>query len=468
MSQPLFFALYEQASVGCGGAPGLWTHPLDDRLGVNGLERWRHTALTAEEAGLDALFFADVLGLYDVYCHSSDAAVRWAVEAPANDPFIYVPALAEVARSLSFVITASTTYEHPFSLARRFGTLDHITDGRIGWNIVTSYLDSAARNFGFDQQHRHGDRYARADEFLDVTYKLWEASWDDDAVVANKSSGVYARPGSVRPINHQGEHFSVAGPGLTSPSRQRTPTLFQAGWSPRGRQFAAEHAEVVLLPKSDPEEIRTGVRDIRERAVRAGRRAEDIKALALAKVVVAGTTGEALSKFDDLQSSYHLEAQLVSYAGDTGIDLSGYRDDEPLTTESNGLTSYVHSAGPGSPPLTAGDVKRRFSNLVRGKDLLFIGDAATVADSIVAHATASELDGYLINPLISPGTLDDFATLVVPELKQRGAMADRQSKGTLRSRVRDDHSDRLPSEHRARVISTYIVDSAAPIRDGLT
>lgn len=441
---PLLFALYEQASVGCGGAPGLWTHPLDDRLQLNSLDRWRDVAITAEQANLDALFFADVLGLYDVYGGSADAALSWAVEAPANDPFMYVPALAALTERLAFVITASTTYEHPFSLARRFGTLDHLSRGRIGWNIVTSYLSSAARNFGMDEMLKHADRYGRADEFMDVVYKLLEGSWAADAVVGSKSELVYARPGSVHPINHDGEHFRVDGPSLTSPSSQRTPALFQAGWSPRGREFAARHAEVILLPKKDPQEIAAGLADINQRAAERGRPAGEVRSMALARIITAPTTIEAQAKHDELQRNYHLEAQLVSYAGDTGIDLSKYADDEPLTTVSNGLTSYVVKGGAQDKPLTAGDVRRKFGEVTRGTDLLFIGTPADVAAQIQEHAATSGLDGYMINPLVSPGSLNDFAELVVPELVERGLYSSEPKSGTLRSRLRRDNSDLLP------------------------
>jgi FMN-dependent oxidoreductase (nitrilotriacetate monooxygenase family) len=441
---PLLFALYEQASVGCGGAPSLWTHPLDDRLQVNSLDRWRNVALTAEEANLDALFFADVLGLYDVYGGSADAALGWAVEAPANDPFMYVPALAALTERLSFVITASTTYEHPFALARRFGTLDHLSTGRIGWNIVTSYLSSAARNFGMDEMLKHADRYARADEFMDVFYKLLEGSWAADAVVGSKADRVYARAGSVHPINHDGEHFRVDGPSLTSPSPQRTPTLFQAGWSPRGREFAAKHAEVILLPKKDPQEIAAGLADISQRALAVGRPAGEVRSMALARIITAPTAIEAQEKYDELQRNYHVEAQLVSYAGDTGIDLSKYGDDEPLTTSTNGLTSYVVKGAPQDNPLTAGDVRRKFSEVTRGTDLLFIGTPDDVARQIQEHAAVSGLDGYMLNPLVSPGSLNDFAELVVPRLAERGLYDKEPKSGTLRSRLRPDSSDLLP------------------------
>lgn len=450
MSSPLLFSLYEQASVGCGGAPSLWTHPLDDRLQVNSLDRWRNVAQTAEEANLDALFFADVLGLYDVYGGSSDAAVGWAVEAPANDPFMYVPALAALTERLAFVITASTTYEHPFSMARRFGTLDHLSNGRIGWNIVTSYLSSAARNFGMDEMLKHADRYARADEFMDVFYKLLEGSWAQDAVIGSKEDRLYARPGAVHPIRHDGEHFRVEGPSLTSPSPQRTPTLFQAGWSPRGREFAAKHAEVILLPKKDPQEIAVGLADIQARALAVGRPAGEVRSMALARIVTARTAGEAQEKYQELQRNYHVEAQLVSYAGDTGIDLSRYSDNEPLTTTSNGLTSYVVKGSPGDAPLTAGDVRRKFADVTRGTDLLFIGTPGDVARQIQEHSETSGLDGYMINPLVGPGSLNDFAELVVPELAKRGLYDTEPRSGTLRSRLRTDGADLLPvSAHGA-------------------
>jgi FMN-dependent oxidoreductase (nitrilotriacetate monooxygenase family) len=443
-ARPLMFALYEQASVGCGGAPSLWTHPLDDRVQVNSLDRWRNVATIAEQSSLDVLFFADVLGLYDVFQESAAAAVEWAVEAPANDPFVYVPALAALTERLAFVITASTTYEHPFALARRFGTLDHLSNGRVGWNIVTSYLANAARNFGYEQMLAHSDRYERAEEFLDVVYKLLEGSWSDTAVVATKNPPRYARGDQVRPIDHVGPNYSVAGPALTSPSAQRTPALFQAGWSPRGRAFAAKHAEVILLPKKDPVEIRAGLDDIGGQAEALGRVRDDVRSLALVRVVTAKTAIEAQRKLDDIQAHYHLEAQLVSYAGDTGIDLSRYADDEPLATTTDGLSSYVVKGKPAAAPLTAGDVRRKFATVARGTDLLFVGSPGQVADQFATHAAESGLDGYMLNPLLSPGTLEDFAELVVPELASRGLYDTAPKEGTLRSRLRADGNSRLP------------------------
>lgn len=443
--KPLLFALYEQASVGCGGAPSLWTHPADERLAANTFDFWSNQARIADQANLDMLFFADVLGFYDVFGGSAEAAVKWAVEAPANDPLMIIPGLAAITRNLAFGATVTTTYEHPFTHARRFSTLDHMTNGRIAWNIVTSYLSSAARNFGLEEMVKHADRYERAEEFMDVAYKLWEGSWADDAVVQDKARQLYARGDRVRPINHCGERYRVAGPHLTAPSPQRTPLLIQAGWSGRGREFAAKHAELIFIAKSNPHEIRQGLEEIWTMAQARGRDRDDVKSLTVLRIVTAKTEIEAQRKYDALQSNYHLEAQLVSYAGDTGIDLSRYADGDALSTHTEGLTSYMMRPDGSGKPLTAGDVRKRFANVTRGTDLILVGTPEQVADRIEEHARISGTSGYMLNPLTSPGTLEDFVELIVPELQKRGLYRTQAQSGTFRSRLRDDRSSRLPS-----------------------
>ncbi|MES3711036.1 LLM class flavin-dependent oxidoreductase [Pseudomonas putida] len=443
--KPLLFALYEQASVGCGGAPSLWTHPADERLAANTFDFWSNQARIADQANLDMLFFADVLGFYDVFGGSAEAAVKWAVEAPANDPLMIIPGLAAITRNLAFGATVATTYEHPFTHARRFSTLDHMTNGRIAWNIVTSYLSSAARNFGLEEMVKHADRYERAEEFMDVAYKLWEGSWANDAVVQDKAGQRYARGERVRPINHCGERYRVAGPHLTAPSPQRTPLLIQAGWSGRGREFAAKHAELIFIAKSNPNEIRQGLEEIWTMAQARGRDRDDVKSLTVLRIVTAKTEIEAQRKYDELQSNYHLEAQLVSYAGDTGIDLSRYADGDALSTHTEGLTSYMMRPDGSGKPLTAGDVRKRFANVTRGTDLILVGTPEQVADCIEEHARISGTSGYMLNPLTSPGTLEDFVELIVPELQKRGLYRTQAQSGTFRSRLRDDRSSRLPS-----------------------
>ena len=210
-------------------SPGLWRHPDDHARDYNTLGYWTHLAQTLEKGLFDGLFIADVLGPYSVYGGTSEAAIRTGAQTPVNDPFLLVSAMAAVTEHLGFGVTAGTAYEHPYPFARRLATLDHLTGGRVGWNVVTGYLPSAAQNMGQDDQMEHDERYEHADEYLDVVYKLLEGSWEDDAVVYDKESGVFADPAKVHDIAHQGRYFTVPGHAVTEPSVQRTPVIYQAG-----------------------------------------------------------------------------------------------------------------------------------------------------------------------------------------------------------------------------------------------
>src|SRR6478609_7903732 len=186
---------------------GMWTHPRDQSGRFNDLQYWMEYARKLEAGFFDGIFFADVLGVYDVYGGSPDAALSGAVQVPANDPTLIIPAMAAVTRNLGFGVTCNLTYEQPFLFARRMSTLDHLTGGRIGWNIVTGYLDSAARAIGLKGQIAHDDRYDLADEYMSLVYKLWEGSWDDDAVIADRRNAVFADPSKVRVIHHEGPQY---------------------------------------------------------------------------------------------------------------------------------------------------------------------------------------------------------------------------------------------------------------------
>ena len=213
---------------------GLWRHPRDRSATYNTLEYWTELAKLLESGTFDGIFIADVLGTYDVYGASNEAAIRHGAQVPVNDPMMLVSAMALVTENLGFGVTAGTAYEHPYPFARRMTTLDHLTKGRIGWNVVTGYLPSAARNMGADDQLEHDDRYDVADEYLEVLYKLWEGSWEDDAVIRDRESGVFTDPAKVHEIGHKGKHFTVPGIHLSEPSPQRTPVIYQAGASKRG------------------------------------------------------------------------------------------------------------------------------------------------------------------------------------------------------------------------------------------
>ncbi|WP_308282813.1 NtaA/DmoA family FMN-dependent monooxygenase [Pseudonocardia nigra] len=214
---------------------GLWRHEHDRSSRYTSLRYWTDYAKLLEEGRFDGIFFADNVGYHDVYEGSVAGALADGAQIPANDPFLVVSAMAGVTANLGFGLTASTSYEHPYALARRFSTLDHLTDGRVGWNLVTSYADSAARNLGTGEQIPHDERYDVAAEHLEVCYKLWEGSWQDDAVVRDRHNCVYADPTRVHEIGHHGKYFDVPGLALCEASPQRTPVIFQAGGSSKGR-----------------------------------------------------------------------------------------------------------------------------------------------------------------------------------------------------------------------------------------
>lgn len=227
---------------------GLWSHPRDRSAEYSSLAYWTSLARTLERGLFDGLFLADIVGVYDVYQGNVDLVVREAVQLPVNDPLMLVSAMAAATENLGFGVTVNLTSEEPYLFARRISTLDHLTEGRIGWNIVTGYLDSAARALGRSRLDEHDSRYDRADDYMALCYKLWEDSWDDDAVLNDKAGRRYADSAKVRAIRHDGPFYRSEGYHLAEPSPQRTPVLFQAGSSGRGREFAARHADACSSP----------------------------------------------------------------------------------------------------------------------------------------------------------------------------------------------------------------------------
>jgi long-chain alkane monooxygenase len=235
---------------------GTWRHPESQAARYKDLRYWTELAQLLERGLFDGIFIADVLGIYDVYGGGPEAALRSGAQVPVNDPLLVVPAMAAVTENLGFGVTVATSFEHPYPFARRMSTLDHLTGGRVGWNIVTGYLESAARNHGHETITPHATRYDIADEFLEVAYKLWEGSWEDGAVGDDPARSWYADPAKVHAIAHEGPFFKVPGIHLSEPSPQRTPVLYQAGASSRGRAFGAMHAEVIFLTAPTVENLR--------------------------------------------------------------------------------------------------------------------------------------------------------------------------------------------------------------------
>src|SRR3978361_859242 len=278
-------------------SPGLWTHPRDRTSQYNRLPYWPDLAKTLERGRFDGLLLAALLGVYDVFGGSPDAALRNATQTPVNDPMLLISAMAAVTEHLGFGVTCTLSYEPPYPFARRMSTLDHLTEGRIGWNVVTGYLDSAARGAGKDHQKPHDDRYDVAEEYMEVVYKLWEGSWQDDAVLRDRARGIFAEPSRVHRVQHHGANYTLDAIHLSEPSPQRTPVLFQAGTSPRGRSFAAQHAECVFMSGPSAKVIAPRVAAIRKLAIEAGRNPADILMFSMMTIVLGRTEADANAKY---------------------------------------------------------------------------------------------------------------------------------------------------------------------------
>ncbi|MCW2642496.1 MAG: dmoA 2 [Dactylosporangium sp.] len=425
---------------------GLWVHEDNNRHRFNDIEFWTELAKLLEYGGFDAVFLADVIGAYDGFRGGPETALREAVQIPNNDPLLVIPAMAAVTRNLGFAATFSTTYEPPFAFARRMSTLDHLTKGRVAWNIVTSYLPNAARNFGLADEVDHDLRYQIADEYLDVLYKLWEGSWDDDAVVADRDNRVYTDPAKVRYINHVGPRYRVAGPHLSQPSRQRTPVLYQAGSSDAGREFAAKHAEAVFVGGFSLDEVRANIEDTKARAKLHGREPDHIKFLAGAAVIVGRTEADAEAKYQEFQRLRSVDGHLA-HSG-AGLDWTRY-------PRSERIADIVARKDPGyqrlgyryRPEQTVGEVLDRVGGYTRGP-FFVVGTPRVVADELEKWVDEGGIDGINLRQFLTPGTAEDFIELVVPELRRRGRYRESYTDGeTLRERLFGPGAARLPDAH---------------------
>ena len=423
---------------------GLWTHPRDQSTAFGTLDYWVELARLLERGLFDGLFLADVLGVYDVFGGSAAAAIRHGVQVPVNDPMLLVPAMAYGTRHLGFGVTANLSYEPAYVFARRMSTLDHLTGGRIGWNIVTGYLDSAARAMGRERQVAHDDRYEVADDYMAAVYKLWEGSWADDAVKADRASGVYAEPSRVRVVRHEGPHVRMEGVHLSAPSLQRTPVLFQAGASERGRRFAGEHAECVFLNGGPVAQVRGQVAAIRAAAAAAGRAPGDVKVLMGASVVVAETAAAAEAKLADYKRYASAEGALVHASASMGIDLDAYGMDEPF----GGAPTQAIASNLAAMAAQGMTKRKLLERMVLGsRQVPIVGDADGVADALVRWTEEADVDGFILSRTVTPECFADFIELVVPALQRRGAYREAYAPGTLRRRLFG--TDRLPGRHRA-------------------
>ena len=431
-------------------SPGLWTHPRDRTADYNKLSYWIDLAKTLERGRFDGLFLADVLGVYDVFGSSPDAALRNATQTPANEPMMLIPAMAAVTEHLGFGVTSNLSFEPPYPFARRMSTLDHLTDGRVGWNVVTGYLDSAARGAGKDKQTAHDDRYDVADEYMEVVYKLWEGSWEDDAVLRDRINGIFADPTKVHKVNHEGANYRLNAIHLSEPSPQRTPVLYQAGTSPRGRQFAAGHAECVFMSGPSAKVIAPRVAAIREAAAQAGRNPVDILMFSMFTIILGRTETEAQAKFADYRRHISAEGALTLMSGWTGVDFSRLALDQQVRHVQNDAGRSAMDNITRADPDRVWTVREVAEHVgIGGIGPIAVGTPEKVADDIEAWFEQTDLDGLNVAFAVSPGDFEDIADMLVPELTRRGRYKQAYEKGTLREKLFGSGRARLTAPHPA-------------------
>jgi FMN-dependent oxidoreductase (nitrilotriacetate monooxygenase family) len=414
---------------------GTWRHPNSQAWRYNEIDYWVNLAKELERGFFDCMFIADVVGVYDVYRGTAEAALKDAAQVPVNDPFAQISAMAAATSNICFGITAAVTFEHPYLLARRLSTLDHLTRGRIAWNVVSSYLNSAAVNVGYDAQMKHDERYDMADEYMDVMYKLWEGSWEDGAVHRNKETGVFTDASKVHPIRHQGKYYKVPGFHLCEPSPQRTPLIYQAGASGRGRRFAARHAEGMFILATSLNQARQITEDIRNLAEQQGRTRDSIKICMLLTVVTGPTDEAAERKYQEYLSYASPEGMLALYGGWTGIDFSKLDPDEPLQAlENDSLRTTLESLTHGlEKKFTVRDVIRE--RCIGGLGPVLVGGPKKVADELERWVDEGGVDGFNLAYAVTPATTTDFIDFVIPELRKRGRVQTSYKPGTFRQKM---------------------------------
>ncbi|MBN3963127.1 LLM class flavin-dependent oxidoreductase [Nostoc sp. NMS8] len=384
-----------------------------------------------EEGKFDAFFMADHLAVLNMPIN----ALKRSHTVTSFEPFTLLSALASVTEHIGLVATASTTYDQPFHIARRFASLDHISGGRAGWNIVTTSNPDAALNFGLKEEVEHDERYVRAREFYDVVTGLWD-SFADDAFIRDVESGIYFDPAKIHVLDHQGKHLSVRGPLNIARPVQGWPVIVQAGASEAGRQLAAETAEVVFAPASNLEAGKALFADIKKRAWAIGRDPESIKILPGALVIVGETVEEAIAKRAHLDSLVHYDSGIASLNGALGYDVSSFDPDGPLPeipqTNAGQSSRERVVAVAQREKLTIRQLAQRVGSY---GGLAFVGTPQTIADDMEQWLTEEGSDGFNIMFSYLPEGLNDFIDKVIPELQQRGIFRKEYEGNTLRENL---------------------------------
>ncbi|RDW68671.1 luciferase-like protein [Coleophoma crateriformis] len=415
---------FDMACAGSHMPYGQWKDPDDISRFKDRLDYYLWLAKLADKGKITSIFFADIYGGHDVYRGNMDAMFKGGANCAMIDPVTIVSAMAAVTESVGFGITGT-----PYILARTWSSLDHLTRGRIGWNVVTSYGESAAKAMGKDTVPSSTERYAAAEEYLDLTYQLWEKSWEDGAAVWDIESNTAYDPKKIHKIEFNGKYHKMSAYHQTHPSPQRTPVIFQAGASKSGIEFAGKHAEGIYTDMSSKAGLLAHTKAVRAEAVKCGRDPSSIKFFAAITPVLGRTIEEANAKFEKAKRNMTGEVSLAKFSAYTGIDMSQYPMDEPFvfdgnTSAANTITGVIKNMkakfdqfeGPVTPRMFMESMS--FGN----SGLTPVGTPEMVADVFEDFFNATDIDGFNVVYVSNPGSYEDVVELLVPELQKRGVM----------------------------------------------
>jgi N-acetyl-S-(2-succino)cysteine monooxygenase len=416
-----------------GNHVAAWLHPGSQIDAGTNFKHYVQLAQTAERGKFDLMFLADAIATRD---GNLQALCRWPQYMAYFDPLTLLAGIAAVTTHIGLVSTATTSFNEPYNLARKLGSLDHMSGGRAGWNVVTSSNASEAYNFGRDAHFGHAERYARAEEFVKVAKGLWD-SWDDDAFLRDRATSMYFDPEKLHVLNHKGPNFSVRGPLNVARSPQGYPVLFQASASDAGKELAAQIAEVLFTPLHELEQAQKLYSELKDHAVRYGRSPDDVLIMPGLNVVVADSEKDADEKLRYLQSLVHPDVgkELLSTALG-GLDLSSYDVDGPLPDhiierELNNRNSRVSYLLKGKPT-----IRQMYDSFSTGRGQRTIkGTPTAIVDQMENWFENRGVDGYLIQPPVLPASLDEFVDRIVPELQNRGLFRTEYTGTTLRENL---------------------------------
>jgi len=414
-----------------------WRHPASSRRALSDLAYYRDLALAAEAAKLDSIFFADTLALGEEVAHAARGEL---------EPLTLLGALAGLTESIGLIATASTTYNEPYNLARQFASLDHLSGGRVGWNIVTSWAPGAAANFGQETQVGIDQRYARAHDFVEAICRLWD-SWAADAIVDDRDAGIYARPERIRRAEHRGSHFNVAGALNIPRSPQGRPVFVQAGASTDGRAFAARYAEAIFTAHLSKESAIAFYADVKTQARTLGRSPDQIVILPGLSAAIGSTEVEAKRVWEELNELSHPSVGLARLSGRFGgHDFSHLKLDQVLSVEDFPDPAQVQASRSRAQSITA--LVERERPTLRGLlhslagargHFTATGTPEQIAGIIEDWFTSGAADGFNVMPPILPAQFEVFASEVIPLLRKRGLFRSEYRDGTLRDRLGLDH-----------------------------